>query len=225
LLAPLNGEERRRLVQMAGEFLQRKTLEGAGGLSPDPTMAGMLALQAVLPVLNLGLDLYDGWHALVLYPDEFRAPFQHHDPDGVVHEGSRDLSGEAWYQGPVILAWSHVQRDALSTEPDGNVVIHELAHKLDMRNGDVNGMPPLHRDMDPADWSRAMSTAFADIERHLDTDTEPPIDPYAAHSPGEFFAVVSELFFAWPELLADVYPAVYRQLRRYYRQDPLTPAV
>jgi Mlc titration factor MtfA (ptsG expression regulator) len=100
-------------------------------------------------------------------------------------------------------------------------VIHELAHKLDMRNGDVNGMPPLHRDMRPTDWSRAMGDAYADIERCLDNGEEPPIDPYAAHSPGEFFAVVSELFFAWPELLADAYPEVYRQLGRYYRQNLL----
>ncbi len=222
LLASLSDEDRARLVELARDFLRRKTVEAAADLTLDQRKQGLLALQAVLPVLNLGLDLYDGWHALVLYPDEFRAPYEHHDPAGVVHEGSRDLSGEAWHRGPVVLAWSHVERDALSAEPDGNVVVHELAHKLDMRNGDVNGMPPLHRDMDPEDWSRTMSAAYADIERHLDGGTEPPIDPYAAHSPGEFFAVVSELFFAWPELLLEAYPEVYRQLSRYFRQDLLT---
>ncbi len=221
LLAPLNAQDLGRLVQLADEFLRRKAIEGAGGLTLDPRKRGLLALQAALPVLNLGLDLYDGWHSVLLYPDEFRAPYEHHDDSGVVHEGDRELSGEAWYRGPVILAWSHVERDALSNEPDGNVVVHELAHKLDMRNGDVNGMPPLHRDMRPTDWSRAMGDAYADIERCLDNGEEPPIDPYAAHSPGEFFAVVSELFFAWPELLADAYPEVYRQLGRYYRQNLL----
>lgn len=47
-----------------------------------------------------------------------------------------------------------------------------------------------------------------------------PIDPYAAESPGEFFAVASEAFFETPELLAPAYPEVYEQLARFYRQDP-----
>ena len=47
-----------------------------------------------------------------------------------------------------------------------------------------------------------------------------PIDPYGAESAGEFFAVVSEAFFETPEVLAPAYPAVYEQLRLFYRQDP-----
>ena len=46
------------------------------------------------------------------------------------------------------------------------------------------------------------------------------LDPYAAESAGEFFAVASEGFFETPELLAPAYPAVYEQLRLFYRQDP-----
>jgi Mlc titration factor MtfA (ptsG expression regulator) len=33
--------------------------------------------------------------------------------------------------------------------------------------------------------------------------------------------VGSEAFFETPELLAPAYPAVYEQLRLFYRQDPL----
>ena len=46
------------------------------------------------------------------------------------------------------------------------------------------------------------------------------MDPYAAESAGEFFAVASEAFFETPELLAPAYPAVYEQLGLFYRQDP-----
>ena len=31
----------------------------------------------------------------------------------------------------------------------------------------------------------------------------------------------SEYFFSAPDLLHDTYPAVYRQLQLFYRQDPL----
>ena len=47
-----------------------------------------------------------------------------------------------------------------------------------------------------------------------------PIDPYAAENPAEFFAVVSEVFFADALLLRREYPDVYAQLAALYRQDP-----
>ena len=38
-----------------------------------------------------------------------------------------------WPQGPLVLAWSELQQDG---DWDGfNLVIHELAHKLDMLEG------------------------------------------------------------------------------------------
>ena len=48
------------------------------------------------------------------------------------------------------------------------------------------------------------------------------IDPYAAQSPAEFFAVISEVFFEMPEDVHEAFPAVYQQLRAFYKQDPLT---
>lgn len=221
LLARLDPGERRRLAEMAAVFLGRKRLDGALGLTLDPRMRCLTALQACLPVLNLGLDLYQDWRSLILYPDEFRAPYEFVDEAGVVHQGKRDLAGESWERGPVILAWEYVEQDAFDPEPAGNVTIHEMAHKLDLLNGDANGMPPLHRHMDPVLWSQAFGDAYQDLKRQLRRGREPLLDPYAAESPGELFAVASEVFFAWPENLAQAYPQVYAQLRDYYRQDPL----
>ena len=50
-------------------------------------------------------------------------------------------------------------------------------------------------------------------------DSAPFIDPYAADAPEEFFAVCSEIFFAAPEGLREIYPAYYQLLARFYRQD------
>ena len=47
------------------------------------------------------------------------------------------------------------------------------------------------------------------------------LDAYGAEDEAEFFAVASEAFFEAPDLLEAAYPAVYRQLRDFYRQDPL----
>ena len=72
----------------------------------------------------------------------------------------------------------------------------------------------------------------ADARRRLrrflrapDRGEDTAIDPYAAESPAEFFAVLSEVFFADPLLLRDEYPQVYAQFARFYRQDPAARAV
>jgi len=100
------------------------------------------------------------------------------------------------------------------------VVIHECAHKLDLLNGVANGMPPLHPEMVLTAWTEAFTVAYDALCQCLDGGWEPPIHSYAAESPAEFFAVVSEAFFEVPAVLRTAYPAVYAQLRAYYRQDP-----
>ena len=65
-----------------------------------------------------------------------------------------------------------------------------------------------------------MSDAYEDFCARVDRDEDTAIDPYAADSPGEFFAVLSEVFFAAPAMLADAYPEVHRQFAAFYGQDP-----
>jgi len=219
VLAGLNTEELARLRDLASLFLREKTLEPAGGLALAPDMGPLIAAQACLPILNLGLDYYRGWHSVILYPEGFLAHHEYTDPIGLVHSLHRPLIGEAWERGPVILSWADIV-DALA-EPGLNVVIHEMAHKLDMLTGEVNGLPPLHRGMSVREWSRAFNVAFRRLCRQVDRGLPTALDPYAADSPGEFFALISEAFFETPGMVNNVYPDVYRQLQAFYRQDPL----
>jgi Mlc titration factor MtfA (ptsG expression regulator) len=82
-------------------------------------------------------------------------------------------------------------------------------------------MPPLHADMDRREWTRIFTAAWEQLQAALDRGDRTVVDPYAAESPAEFFAVVTESFFETPARLQAHWPAVYAQLRRYYRQDPL----
>ncbi|AYC31469.1 zinc-dependent peptidase [Pseudomonas cavernae] len=223
ILDGLSAAEDQRLRQRAVLFLHGKRLTALPGVELQQPERLLLAAQAQLPLLHLAdLDWYRGFHEIVLYPDDFVSPQRHRDASGVVHEWDAEHSGEAWQQGPVILAWPGVQ--ASGTWDAYNLVIHELAHKLDMLNGDANGLPPLHSDMRVSDWAGAMQAAFDDLNARLDRnpDAETPIDPYAAENPAEFFAVTSEYFFSAPDLLHGAYPQVYVQLQAFYRQDPLT---
>jgi hypothetical protein len=101
-----------------------------------------------------------------------------------------------------------------------NLVIHEFAHKIDMRDGDANGCPPLPPGLSPESWTAALSAAYDDFAARVDAGEPTRIDDYAAESPGEFFAVLSEVFFADPLLLQREYPAVYGLFAGFYRQDP-----
>jgi Mlc titration factor MtfA (ptsG expression regulator) len=213
----LSDDERRRLREMAREFIAAKEWTGAHGLVLTAEIQLSIALQACLPVLELGLDAYDGWVGIVVYPGDFVIPRQVMDEDGVVHEYDDPVLGEAWEGGPVLVSWF----ENLEEIGDVNVVIHEFAHKLDMGNGAVDGIPALPADMSRRDWIAAFEPAYLDFCRRVDAGEETAIDPYAAEHPAEFFAVLSEVFFEAPDLLRDEYPAVYAQLGRYYRQDPL----
>jgi len=222
MLDGIGVDEDRWLREASVLFLHDKHLTLLPGVELDDAQRLFLAAQAQLPLLHLGEhDWYQGFHELILYPDDFQSPQRHRDGSGVEHVWNGEHSGEAWQQGPVIMAWPGVLAgggwDAY------NLVVHELAHKLDMLNGDANGLPPLHRGMVVGDWASAMQTAFDDLNRQLDADpdAETAIDPYAAENPAEFFAVTSEYFFSAPDLLMQAYPEVYRQLALFYRQSPL----
>ena len=214
----LSEAERERLRECVILFLNCKSVRGAGGLELDYEMQLTIAAQACIPILNLDVDYYRGWVEVIVYPDEFIPTIEYTDEAGVVHTDREPMAGEAWLQGPVILSWADVAPAA--DESGVNVVIHEFAHKIDMLNGDANGFPPLHREMSRTEWSQAFSSAYEDFCRRVDADEELAIDPYAADSPAEFFAVMTEAFFEIPHEVAHLYPDVYRQLQLFYRQDP-----
>ena len=220
-LRGLSDSERSRLRETTILFLHQKSIHGAGGLELDTAMKLLIAVQACFLILNLGIDYYRGWVEIIVYPDEFVPALQYMDAAGVVHTDHEGRAGEAWLHGPLILSWA----DVGTSEGDGvNVVIHEFAHKLDMLNGDANGYPPLHRAMSRESWTHAFTSAYADFCRRVDADEDLAIDPYAAESPAEFFAVMSEAFFEIPRAVKSLYPAVYDQLRQFYRQDPAARA-
>ena len=219
MLARLKDAQRARLRTLALLFMHEKRFEPARGFAISDAMRVRIAALASVPILGLGLDSYDNFTSVVVYPDEFLVRGREVvDEDGVVHTGDDVLSGEAWEQGPVILAWSEIEQ---SGKGEGfNVVAHEMSHKLDMLNGEADGVPPLHAGMRLAEWTAAFDDAYDDLVDQLERDEEPWLDPYAAEDPAEFFAVCSEMFFDVPVRFAKEYPAVYAQLAAFYKQDP-----
>ena len=230
----VSGDESQRLRAISERFLATKHFSGTHDLEISDLMMVEVAAQASILVLELGIEWYDGWSEVIVYPSQFAPEREEVDEDGVVHLTQNAMAGEAWLGGPVILSYEDVAMtaDEKLRVAGYNVVIHEFAHKLDMRHGDPNGFPPLHAGMKAAEWKEAFAAAYANFcarvdaaesltERRMQIALDQlPMDPYAAESAGEFFAVASEAFFEKPELLAPAYPRVYEQLRLFYRQDP-----
>lgn len=219
LLINLSDRDKQRLQELVILFLHRKAFEGAHGLQVTQAMKLVIAMQACLPILHLGLDCYDGWYSIIVYPAGFAPKRVVMDEYGVEHHVQSGLSGESWQRGPVILSWTDSEHAGII---DGqNLVIHEFAHKLDMQNGSANGFPPLHSSMQKEEWVKAFSAGFEDFKQQCENGHHPDIDCYGATSPAEFFAVFSEVFFEQPGLLVTHYPQIHAQLKLYYKQDPL----
>ena len=214
----MDAVELGRLHELALLFLHDKVINGAHDFEITDEMRAVIAIQACVPILNLDLKYYDDWIEIIVYPGEFILDYDFADETGVVHHARSIASGEAWLTGPVIIAW---QETTQPHEPHAhNVIIHEFAHKLDMLHEGANGCPPLHGNMSALTWHDVFSEAYAAFCHQLEIGADLKIDPYAAESPAEFFAVLSELFFESPLVVKQHFIAIYEQLALFYRQDP-----
>ena len=221
VFASLDASERARLRELAKRFLAKKKFSGAAGHVITDEQKLAIAALACLPVLHLGFEWLGGWREVIVYPGEFRVKREHHDErTGVVTEGEDDLIGEAWERGPVVLSWADIATD-LDRPFDGfNVVAHEIAHKLDMLDGAMNGVPRLPRDIARGEWIETLQVAYDKLVQAVERGRETFIDPYATESADEYFAVVSELHFSDRAGLARAAPAVAALLARFYGPRP-----
>jgi MtfA peptidase len=217
-------EQQDRLRRMASLFLDRKEFAGAQGFVVTDSIALTVAAQACLPVLELGLDHYDGFVGIVMHGDAVVAAREVIDEDGIVHAYDEELAGEAMEGGPLMLSWADVLPGAQAEAPATayNVVIHEFAHVLDMRDGQADGIPLLGSSAERRAWREVLMAEYDRFCERVVCGYETVLDPYAAEAPGEFFAVGSEAFFVTPQALKEEQPATYRLLMSYYRQDPAT---
>ena len=219
-LAGLSADEQRRLKELAVVFLAEKQFTPVHGLVLSEDDRLEIALQACLPVLELGIHWYDGWVGIVVHPSDFRVQRAETGADGVVHEWDDELAGESWPGGPVVLSWEALDEAGTVAAGGANVVIHEFAHKLDMQSGEADGVPPLPSRAERERWIEVFDAEFDRFCSEVDAGKDTFLDPYAAEHESEFFAVASEAFFESPNALKRDFPALYDLFRGFYRQDP-----
>ena len=212
-LGERSAAEQQRLRTLSAEFLRDKEFHGAQGFVITDEVALAVAAQAVLPLLYLkgGLSWYDDFVGIVVHPSEV-------------------VAGEAMDRGPVMLSWQDVLAGSVTSEGGYNVVIHEFAHKIDMRDGDADGCPPLPAGFAGrrsaraarAAWRAVLQPAYDDFrEKTVLAErfgAEPPwLDAYGATSIGEFFAVACEAYFVNRPAFARDFPAVLAIFDEFFR--------
>src|SRR5690606_14713178 len=137
--AALDQARRARLHGLATRFLREKTITPLDGLELNEVQRVQLAALCCLPLLESGPAGLRGWSQLLVYPEAFRVRRSHVDAAGVLHEWDDELAGEAWEQGPLVLSWADVQADLAEPDTGYCVAVHEMAHKLDVLDGVLDG--------------------------------------------------------------------------------------
>jgi MtfA peptidase len=226
-IAQRSHEDRESLRKLCSLFLDQKEFSGAGGFVVTDEVAVSVASQACLPILHLDLALYDSFVGIVMHADEVLAPRVVSDENGLVHEYSESLVGEAPHDGPIMLSWADVHnpmgsQDRHETDPGWafNVVIHEFVHVIDRANGGANGLPPMPDAASARAWLAVLEHEHDVFRERVVCGHPTVIDPYGAQSLEEFFATASESFFVTPQALRQSHPTLYDCFSGYFRQDP-----
>jgi len=127
-----------------------------------------------------------------------------------------------------MLSWQEGLDDAAWVPGPGetafNVVLHELAHVLDLTDGALDGCPALPQAL-RGPWRQAVHGAHARCEQLLEGQPDleglpGALDVYAATDVGEWFAVSVEAFFTAPLAFQRDWPEVYRLYAHHFGQDP-----
>ena len=218
-----DASRRQRLEGLIQVFLAEKHIEGAAGFEMTDAVRVTVATNACRMILNLSMDYFREVETVLVYPGELRRPnplFGDRHLHGELEEVEVPLSGEAIHGGPVLLSWDAISGGALHPGDGLNVILHELAHKIDMLTGDANGLPPLRRAADDKVWAEICGREYRHLRRRLNRGLDTYFEDYAAEHPAEFFAVACEYFFERPKEMKRKRPALYGVFSGFFEQDP-----
>jgi Mlc titration factor MtfA (ptsG expression regulator) len=208
-------------------FMAEKKFEGCGGLDLNDEIRVCIAAHACLLLLHRDADYYPGLKTILVYPNTYFAPTTRHIGSGVMEESHQPRAGESWREGAVVLSWDAICNGILAPESGYNVVLHEFAHQLDYEDGQADGVPLLGKNESYskrknryATWRRVMGTEYERLRVQVQRGESTVLREYGATNPAEFFAVATEAFFGKPLEMLQILPALYDELKWYYRQDP-----
>ncbi len=212
---------RKRLQGHINVILAEKQFVGCGGLSITSEIKLTIAAIASLLLLNERGEYYPKLCSILVYPSAYVAKQTKPISNYVVQETKVVRLGESWSRDRVVLSWSQIKYDTQHWQDGHNVILHEFAHQLDSESGIANGVPILELQSDYVTWAKVFTREYQQLINKVKRGGRTVMDAYGATNPAEFFAVATETFFEKPKQMAQRHPALYHQLKRYYKLDPV----
>ncbi len=195
-------------------FLKEKLFEGCGGQTITDEIRVTIAGLACLLLLNRPSTHYRDLTTILVYPTAYFVGDKQ-------HENREVRLGESWIHGTVVLSWCDVTNTAKDLKDGRNLVLHEFAHQLDQEDGKGDGVPTLELDSQYITWAQVLSKEYETLVERTQRGRKTLLRAYGATNAAEFFAVATEVFFERPKEMNEKHPELYRELKQFYRLDPL----
>lgn len=205
--ALLGPEGKKRFEDKLQKFLSSVKITGAGAEVEDLDMV-LIGAAAVIPVFYIPDWEYINLREVLVYPGNFNQDFDQQGRERTIS----GMVGTGALQNVMILSKWEVRQGFIDSRSSHNTALHEFVHLIDKMDGTLDGVPELLLERKYiAQWLQLMEQTMLGIRRgFLD------IDPYAATSPVECFAVLSEYFFEQPEVFRNSYPDLFDMMHRIF---------
>lgn len=203
----LDEEKRARFKMEVQIFLGEKLITGIETEINDEIRL-LTAASAIIPVFGFPDWEYDELSEVLIYPKDFDENYDFDSNGG-------NILGMVGIGGCMVLSKPSLLHGFKNDKDKMNVGIHEFVHKIDEKDGFIDGIPDAMADAKIIDkWRVIMKEEMQKMR-----DGESEINPYGLTNEAEFFAVTSEYFFEHPEILEKKHPDLYDVLKTIYRQD------
>lgn len=210
--AALDDAERKQFEDRCEKFLAGVKITGANAQVEDLDLV-LIAAGAVIPVFRIPDWEYINLREVLVYPGSFNHEFEQHGADRLI----AGMVGTGPMQNVMILSKWELRQGFINSGTERNTTIHEFVHLVDKMDGTLDGLPEILLERKYVLRFKALLEQTMDAVRQGRSD----IDHYAATSPVECFAVISEYFFEQPALFAERHGELNEMLERIYRRMPV----
>src|ERR1700733_4238007 len=159
----LDADEQHHLRDLVHVFIAEKYWEGCGGLELTDEIRVTIAGTGCQLLLGRDHDLFGDVISILVYPSTVvlpERPRRFFDPRIAPPRAGDLVIGVAQPHDALVLSWDAALRGARDSHDGHNVVIHELAHKIDFLDGAVDGTPPLPNEAARRAWANSFEPAF-----------------------------------------------------------------
>jgi MtfA peptidase len=203
----LDEYAQKRFDDKLKKFLSSVKITGANAEVEDLDRL-LIGAAAVIPTFYIKDWEYINLREVLVYPGNFNTDFEQHG-----HERSiSGMVGTGHMQNVMILSKWEIRQGFIDSSSQNNTAIHEFIHLIDKMDGTLDGVPELLLERKYVGrWKELL-----DITMNQVRAGQSDINAYAATSPVECFAVISEYFFEQPDVFQSTHPELNELLRRIF---------